>query len=248
MEKTCVVIPCFNEEQRLACESFFIFLRKRHCSLYFVNDGSTDNTIGVLQKIKHHHPNDVQIIDLPFNVGKAEAVRQGFLKALATGKFSHIGYLDADLATPLDEIEYMLGHFNGQIKIVLGSRVLRLGAVIQRSALRHYLGRIFATIASNILDMKVYDSQCGAKLFEVNMAEVLFHKPFISKWLFDLELLYRLKLNDPEQFFNSTLEVPLRHWEEKGDSRIKITDFLTAPFELLKIKSKTPLISTQYEF
>src|SRR5690606_29745873 len=124
--------------------------------------------------------------------------------------------------------------------IVLGSRVLRLGAVIQRSALRHYLGRIFATIASNILDIKVYDSQCGAKLFEVNMAEVLFQKPFISKWLFDLELLYRLKLNSPDQFFNNTLEVPLRHWEEKGDSKIKITDFLTAPFELLKIKRNPP--------
>src|SRR5690606_37481279 len=165
------------------------------CTLYFVNDGSTDHTFEVLQNIRQKFSKEVHVIDLPKNVGKAEAVRQGFLRAFQVDHFTHIGYLDADLATHLNEIAYMLSHFNGKVKIVLGSRVLRLGAVIQRSSLRHYLGRIFATIASNVLDMKVYDSQCGAKLFEMNMAQILFQKPFISKWLFDLELLYRLKLN-----------------------------------------------------
>lgn len=239
MEKTCVVIPCYNEGERLPVEDYSIFLQNNPCTLYFVNDGSTDNTFEVLQDIRQKFSKEVHIIDLPKNVGKAEAVRQGFLKAFQVNHFTHIGYLDADLATPLEEIEYMLGHFNDRVKIVLGSRVLRLGAVIQRSAIRHYMGRIFATIASNVLGIKVYDSQCGAKLFEMNMAKILFKKPFISKWLFDLELLYRLKLINPQQFFNNTLEVPLRHWEEKGNSKIKITDFLMAPFELIKIKRKT---------
>lgn len=242
MEKTCIVIPCYNEGNRLPVKVFFAYLQNSPCSLCFVNDGSTDNTLAILESIKQKFHKQVFIVDLPDNVGKGEAVRQGVLNALGSNSFDHIGYFDADLATPLEEIEYLLSHFDDTIKIVLGSRVLRLGAVIDRSAVRHYLGRIFATLASNVLDMKVYDSQCGAKIFEVKIAQLLFQKPFISKWLFDLELLYRLKLDNSELYYNNTLEVPLRHWEEKGNSKIKIIDFVTAPFELLKIKRKTPLM------
>ncbi len=241
MKKTCVVIPCFNEGERFPLGTFKNFLQDNHCSFYFVNDGSTDNTLDVLNNLKKNFNDVVHIIDLPQNKGKGEAVRQGFLAAFKAGDFDHIGYFDADLATPLEEIEYLLRHFDENTKIVLGARVLRLGAVIERNPLRHYLGRIFATMASTVLDIKVYDSQCGAKLFEEKMAKLLFKEPFISKWLFDLELLYRLKLNNPDLFFKSTLEVPLRTWKEKGNSKIKITDFLTAPFELIKIKKKTQL-------
>lgn len=241
MKKTCIVIPCYNEGERFPVDIFQNFLRDNHCSFYFVNDGSTDNTLDILKNLKAEFDDVVNIINLAQNSGKGEAVRQGFLAAFEFGSFEHIGYFDADLATPLEEIEYLLQHFDANTKIILGARVLRLGAVIERDAMRHYLGRIFATIASTVLDMKVYDSQCGAKLFEVKMAMILFKEPFISKWLFDLELLYRLKLNNPDQFFNNTLEVPLRMWKEKGNSKIKITDFLTAPFELIKIRQKTPL-------
>lgn len=241
MEKTCIIIPCFNEGSRLELETFQLFLQTNQFTLIFVNDGSTDNTIDTLKKLKIKFFDLVHIINLPQNVGKGEAVRQGFLAAFDVGGYDYLGYLDADLATPLEEIEYLLGHFNGHTKIVLGARVLRLGAIIERDPLRHYLGRIFATLASNVLDMKVYDSQCGAKLFEEKMAQVLFREPFISKWLFDLELLYRLKLIDPDSFFNNTLEVPLRTWKEKGNTKIKITDFLSAPFDLFKIKQNTHL-------
>ena len=221
--------------------SFQNFLRTNQCTFIFVNDGSTDNTMDTLQKLKIQFFDIVHIIDLPQNVGKGEAVRQGFLAAFDMVGFNHLGYLDADLATPLEEIKYLLDHFNYNTKIVLGARVLRLGAIIERDPLRHYLGRIFATLASNVLDMKVYDSQCGAKIFEEKMAQVLFREPFISKWLFDLELLYRLKLNDPDSFFNNTLEVPLRTWIEKGNTKIKITDYLLAPIELFRIKQNTRL-------
>ncbi len=242
MEKTCVVIPCYNEGLRLPVETFERFLAKNPCSLYFVNDGSTDNTIDVLKRMKLKNPNHVQVIELSENVGKGEAIRRGFLTAFETGKFEYIGYLDADLATPLEEIEYLLKHFEKNTEIVLGARVLRLGAVIKRDPLRHYLGRVFATLANNVLDIKVYDSQCGAKIFKTNMAQMLFTAPFISKWLFDLELLYRLKMIKPEKFNEITLEIPLRTWKEKGGSKIRLSDFLNVPWLLIKIRRETPAI------
>ncbi|CAN5321952.1 hypothetical protein BH23BAC2_BH23BAC2_14340 [soil metagenome] len=240
MNKTCVVIPCFNEGGRLPVAIFENFLAQNSFTFYFVNDGSTDNTAEVLEGIKQGYPNLVKVINLPANVGKGAAVREGFLTALATNSFKYIGYFDADLATPLEEIKYLLNTFNNNIKMVLGARVLRLGAVVQRDAMRHYMGRIFATLANNVLEIKVYDSQCGAKIFESEIARILFKDPFVSKWLFDLELLYRLKLFHPKHFYLYTMETPLRTWKEKGGSKIKFLDFINAPIDLLKIKRRTP--------
>lgn len=236
MQETCIIIPCYNEGNRLPVETFTRFLAQNECSVFFVNDGSEDNTLELIIDLESKFPGKVEVIDLSSNSGKAEAVRQGFLVAFSKERFRYIGYLDADLATPLEEIEYLLKYFDRDIEVIIGSRVKRLGAVIERDLHRHYLGRIFATMASLYLDIKVYDSQCGAKIFERQVAEKLFREPFASKWLFDLELLYRLKELDAVQFEQNILEVPLRTWKEKGDSRIKLIDFFAAPFELFRIK------------
>lgn len=236
MQEICIIIPCYNEGNRLPAETYTKFLEQNECSLFFVNDGSKDNTLEVLQELESAFPTKVKVIDLNRNSGKAEAVRQGFLEAFCRDRFRYIGYLDADLATPLEEIEYLLRYFDRDIAVIIGSRVKRLGADIERDLHRHYLGRIFATMASLYLDIAVYDSQCGAKIFERQMAEELFREPFASRWLFDLELLYRLKKKGAVQFERTILEVPLRTWKEKGDSRIKLLDFISAPFELFRIK------------
>lgn len=236
MLETCIIVPCYNEENRLPMQTFTGFLEQNKCSFFFVNDGSEDSTFEVVSALELKFPQKVKVINLKRNSGKAEAVRQGFLAAISTEKFRYIGYLDADLATPLEEIEYLLNYFNLHIEVVIGARVKRLGAVIERNPHRHYLGRIFATMASVYLDMQVYDSQCGAKIFKRQVAEKLFREPFATKWLFDLELLYRLKKLDAVQFDQNVLEVPLRTWKEKGDSRIKVIDCFTAPFDLFRIK------------
>ncbi len=239
MQKTCIVVPCYNEGDRLAVPSYLEFLKSSPHTICFVNDGSTDNTLEVVNSIKRINPGQVQIIDLTKNSGKAEAVRQGVFAALDNAEYECVGYFDADLATPLKEVDFLLSHLKDEIEVVIGSRVKRLGSNIKRYAFRHYLGRIFATMASVTLDLEVYDSQCGAKIFRKETAKKLFSKPFESKWLFDLELLYRLKNNHPENFNEVILEVPLRTWQEQGDTRIRLQDFITAPFELLKIKKNT---------
>lgn len=239
MQKTCIIVPCYNEGNRLCAPSFREFLNNRPHSVCFVNDGSNDNTLDVAYSIKKDFPGKVHVIDLPKNYGKGAAVRQGFLAAIESGGYEFIGYIDADLATPLQEIDFLLSHFDTKIEVVIGSRVKRLGSEITRYPLRHYLGRVFATMASVTLDLAVYDSQCGAKIFRKETAKFLFSKPFESKWLFDLEILYRLKHTHKENFNAIILEVPLRTWQEKGNSKIKVLDFITAPFELVKIKNNT---------
>lgn len=238
MQNTCLIIPCYNEGKRLPFEDFNTFLKQNEISFFFVNDGSKDNTKILLEDLKKKFPQKVEVINLNENLGKGEAVRQGFLAAFSTHKFKFIGFVDADLATPLEEIPYLLRYFEPGIKIVMGSRVKRLGATIERNPIRHYFGRIFATMANNYLDIKVYDSQCGAKIFDSLLAKELFSKPMESKWLFDLELLYRFKKQNPLGFYESVVEIPLRSWCEKGNSKIKIKDFVAAPFELIKIKTE----------
>ncbi|CAM4152780.1 glycosyltransferase [Gillisia hiemivivida] len=238
MSKICIIIPCFNEEERINLKIFSEYIESNSHNFYFINDGSFDNTLDILEELKKLHPDKVKVIDLSMNYGKAEAVRQGILKAAEFPGFDYIGYLDADLATPLQEIDYLTANFSYGYKFIMGSRVKRLGATIERDLTRHYMGRIFATVASIVLKLKPYDSQCGAKFFEVGLAQELFSSPFASKWLFDLELLFRYKSKNKEDYKKYILEVPLRLWKEKEGSKIKLVDFFIAPLDLIKIRSR----------
>lgn len=237
-----IVVPCYNEEKRLALEAFLSFCNQtsnQSISFLFVNDGSRDKTIEALSTLKKSLPNNVQVLDLKNNVGKAEAIRKGMLQ-INQKNYSFIGYFDADLATPLEELDNLIAHTKKQNSpyLVMGSRVKLLGSTeIKRKLRRHYIGRIFATVVSNMLKLPVYDTQCGAKLIKSDIVESLFEKPFLSKWLFDVELLFRLKQNYPD-FENRIVEVPLKKWEDKDGSKIGLTYFLRAPFDLLKIYFK----------
>jgi glycosyltransferase involved in cell wall biosynthesis len=134
--------------------------------LLFVDDGSTDRTPDLLRELRNRLGGRAAVHTLPRNRGKAEAVRQGTFRAFQRGPV-FAGYWDADLATPLKELSTFLDamHARPQLLIALGSRVKMLGRSIERRSVRHYGGRLFATLASITLRVPVYDTQCGAKLF-----------------------------------------------------------------------------------
>lgn len=240
MQKICVIIPCYNEENRLDIKALKDFIRNHPWICFLgVNDGSQDRTLNILQNLHHEFKDQFRYFDLPKNAGKAEAVRQGILQAHQTETFDYIGYWDADFSTPLAEIDHFVAFSGGHLHhaFILGSRISRLGSRINRKLYRHYLGRIFSTATSFILKLHVYDTQCGAKLISAKEIDNLFSQPFISKWFFDVELLARLKKQyGHEKTAEITLEVPLLEWNEIGGSKLKWMDFIKVPLEILKIK------------
>jgi glycosyltransferase involved in cell wall biosynthesis len=254
MQKTAIVIPCYNESKRLKVDEFKNYLSETNSvSFIFVNDGSTDNTLEIINQLGKIAPRQVLCKSLEKNRGKAEAVRQGFLMAFKLG-FRNIGYWDADLSTPLYSIDKLCEFLKeDKITIVMGSRVRLLGRKIKRRGIRHYLGRIFATFASLSLGLHVYDTQCGAKIFENNSElKKVFEHPFLVKWIFDVEILAKFKairqIRSSNSLENTTLEYPLDEWTEIRGSKIKFIDFFIAAIELAKIYLvlNFPLIKKKY--
>lgn len=241
VRKTAIVVPCYNEEKRLKTSEFLEFAsRERDIFFIFVNDGSTDATGRVLKELAKADPG-CAFIELAKNAGKAEAVRQGFLKAFELG-YEYVGFWDADLATPLECIPEFVSIIDSGKDVVLGSRVKLLGRRIQRRAGRHYLGRVFATLVSILLKLPVYDTQCGAKLFRrTSSLEAAMSRPFRVKWTFDVELLGRLSMleeaSNRAACQDAWVEFPLPSWEEVRGSKVKPADFMRSGLELLRLMS-----------
>lgn len=241
-DENIVVVPCFNEAKRLDPTAFGEFLyRTTDVTLVFVDDGSTDDTPLVLEQLRQRYPKRVCMLRLTSNVGKAEAVRRGMRAALRRQPFT-VGYWDADLATPLDAIPRFcqLLRARPELLLVMGSRVALLGRQIRRSGLRHMMGRAFATAASLVLGIPVYDTQCGAKLFRVTpLTSELLMRPFCSRWIFDVEILARLVADAPNERGLSAREMiyeyPLEQWRDVSGSRLTPLDFLIAGVDLAAI-------------
>ena len=243
MREVCLIVPCYNEEQRLRRDTFLEFLRERpHAHLCFVDDGSSDGTLKAVEALSAEGGARILVHKLAKNSGKAEAVRQGVLHAASLGRFAFLGYWDADLSTPLSQLDLLLAALEADpVRVVaLGSRVKRLGSDIDRRATRHYLGRVFSTMASQLFELPVYDSQCGAKLFRTEVAGPLFGEPFVTKWLFDVELLVRLRRHlGPKAFLAASIEVPLTAWKEMGGSKLRLSHMVRVPLDLLRIRSRS---------
>ena len=239
MSDVCLVVPCFNEAARLNVADFLAHLdASPRSSFCFVNDGSTDQTAAALKDLASRDRERILVLSLARNAGKAEAVRQGVLHVAQLPRFEVAGYWDADLATPLSELARMLETLDQSpgCQLVLGSRWRHLGSNIERRAWRHAVGRVFSTAASLVLDMTVYDSQCGAKIFRTALAAVLFEEPFITRWLFDVELLARLRQHHPHASMHTVaIESPLRQWRDVSGSQLRLLQMATVPAGLLAI-------------
>lgn len=237
----CIVIPCYNEEERLPIEQIKnVLLKDADLELCLVNDGSSDGTGELLKNIALEHPTRIKTLELVKNSGKAEAVRLGMLKMADESDAEYIGYFDADLATPLEEARKLIERVPSDSKVVMvaGSRVKLLGSTdIQRLWYRHYFGRVFATTVSKMLGLPVYDTQCGAKLFKKEAVKTLFEEPFISKWVFDVELFYRCLIQyGRKEASERIFELNVSQWHEIGGSKIEAGFILKVPLELWRIK------------
>ncbi len=237
--KYAIVVPCYNEEKRFPYKEFLAFANSQpEVILCFVNDGSKDKTLAVLKSIQLECPRNICVFNMPQNGGKSEAVRQGMLYVYKNFPVSLLGFLDADLATLPDEWLQMAKYKEQYPKFgaVVGSRIQRLGANINRDDNRSLLSSIVKTFIRKILKTNFQDTQCGAKIFNRNLVPFLFNESFMTPWLFDVEIFLRLQ----KKFGKTTLqkgvlEYPLMHWTEVGDSRLKLKDSIKIPMQLTKL-------------
>jgi glycosyltransferase involved in cell wall biosynthesis len=242
VSQAIIIIPCYNEALRLDVAKFKEFSREHpHQRFLFVNDGSTDGTWELLDDLRRFDHEHFAIRNLPENVGKSEAVRQGLLQAFETDP-DYVGYWDADLSTPLDAILAFCSVLDSRrdIEMVFGARVSLLGRSVKRDLLRHYLGRVFATAASVALGIGFYDTQCGAKVFRATHEILsLFQSPFSTHWIFDVEIIARLvavrRATDRPRVGEVVYEFPLHEWRDVAGSKVRPSDFVKAFFELAAI-------------
>ncbi len=221
----CIIVPCYNEGNRLPLARYKVFLNQdKSTHLLFVNDGSKDNTQGVLNDLSAEFQNQVSVLALEHNQGKAGAVRAGMQLSKQKNKYQHLAFLDADLSTSLEECVELGQRLNGETKFVFGSRILKTDNQIERKWYRFLIGRVIATVISKMLGISVYDTQCGCKIIDQKLIPTAFDAPFSSRWLFDVEIFFRL-INSlgKKEMVKQVQEVPLDQWIDTEDSRVKFS-------------------------
>jgi len=246
MKMIAIIVPCFNEEKRMDISRWqTIVNRFAGCHWVFVNDGSSDNTSLLINKLTGQN---VYQLDLPTNHGKGNAIRAGLLyiinpsplTLIAELDFSRIGYIDSDGAFDTLDIELLLTAAEEKIElvpaynVVIGSRVKLAGRQIERKRARHYLGRLISTFVCQGWEEAPYDTQSGFKIFGLDSSfREAVKTPFRTSWFFDIELLLRLDASDSLRIW----EVPLMKWEDIGESSIKVSKYLSICRQIITIRS-----------
>ncbi|WP_298553448.1 response regulator [uncultured Algibacter sp.] len=229
LQKRCVgvVIPCYNEEERLLSKEFIDFVDSNlGYHLCFVNDGSTDKTLEVLNNLKKDRETNISVYNCEKNGGKAEAVRQGVLHLAKDPQLDYIGYLDADLSTDFRDFDDLVKTIEtSDFKIVSGSRMSRMGADITKESARKIISKTINLIIRTILGMPFNDTQCGAKIMDKDIVKHMFNDKFISAWIFDVEIFIRMRKHyGKKKAISYICEQPLKRWIHADGSKLSMKD------------------------
>ncbi len=222
-----VIVPAYNEEEILGnnLQKISSFLKKgfKKYEIIVVADGSTDRTIEIAKSFP-----DTNIIVLANkkNRGKGFSVRKGMLHA----KNELAIFTDADLSTPIEELDNFMQHIE-EYDVIIGSRKTAGSKIEKKQAfLRRIIGGL-STFFVGFLGTKGFkDTQCGFKLFK-NCAKQLFSKQKTKRWMFDVEILLiagkkGLKI----------LEIPVI-WRNREESKVDpVLDSIRSFFDLLRIR------------
>ena len=233
-----IVIPCYNEAKRFKLSAFESFLDSHpKVGIVFVDDGSTDTTSKLLGSFKTLFKSQVELISRSQNHGKAFSVKEGIGFLVNNGNTNKIAYIDADLAVSLEECVAISHQMTDKIKCVFGSRINTVDNQINRKTYRFLIGRFVAYIISKMLQISIYDTQCGCKIFTSDIAALTFKKPFISKWLFDVEIFFRLIVAfGRKETITIIKEIPVKKWVDTPDSRVSLTYAFKLWIDLIKIQ------------
>ena len=217
-----LVVPMFNEQDRFAPKYWLEVAQATALDLHFVDDGSSDRTPEILDDFVRTH--GFTVTHLVSNVGKANALREGFLQTLSKSTITPIGFVDADAVFTPDDIE-KLNSLMSQKELrsfdaFFSSRVALSGRTIHRRGFRHYIGRAIATLLSTSYSPMPYDSQSGLKFFRRSdtLVQVL-QSPFDTRWFFEMELLIRWRHETGHPM--AVWEEPVHSWFDAPGSKIR---------------------------
>lgn len=219
-----IIVPVYNEESRI--KPFLSELKqfaKPRWEIIFVDDGSVDGTLSILKKFKIANK---KIISYKKNKGKGFAVKKGVMAA--DGKY--IIFIDADGSIHPSQISLMLEYLP-KYEVVVGTRASDESKV-KAPFIRKALGSIFNAYVNILYNTKIKDNLCGFKGFRRSAAKRLFRSLLSERWIFDVELFYKIR---KEKI--SLYEMPIR-WVHKRDSKMSMIDPLRIAYELLKLRAR----------
>ena len=218
MQKIAIIIPCYNEANRLNYQNIEQLLLQSDMDIFFANDGSKDNTVEVIYSIISKHEARCQLIDFKENSGKANTIYKAINQINQQDKYDFIGYFDADFSTPANEIIRLVAELHkAKCEFLIGSRILLLNSGIKRKYHRHIIGRIIITLINLKFKLGIYDTQCGSKLFSKTIIPKAFDKPFYTSWLFDVEIFIRLQ---KQNLLKYGIETPIYNWKDVDGSKL----------------------------
>lgn len=236
MRRLAVVIPCYNEEKRLKKSSILKLINHtEQIDVYLSNDGSTDNTANLMIDIAQES-DAIKVLNYDKNEGKAKTIFKSFVSLKNRNEYTHFGYLDADFSTESEDyLELYQELLNSDKKYIFGSRIATLNSKIDRKLHRHLIGRGVITFINIFFKFKIYDTQCGAKIFDRQVLEVITRSEFVTNWLFDIEIFIRLT-NDNLLF--EGIEYPLKKWKDINGSKIRKRDSFFIGRDIFKLIRK----------
>ncbi len=230
--KISVIIPAYNEEKRIEKTIIFIisYLTQKFGNEYeiiIIDDQSQDKTGEIVNKLSKKN-NRIKIFTNEKRYGKGYSVRKGML--LAEGDY--LLFSDADLSTPIEELNKLLSWLEKGYEVAIGSRSLKESQVIVHQPFyREIMGKIFNKLVKLFCLPDFIDTQCGFKLFKKEAAKKIFPLSRINRFAFDVEILYLAKKNNYK-----IKEVPIR-WINSPASRVNpVSDSLKMLVDLLKIR------------
>ncbi|MFI5282401.1 MAG: dolichyl-phosphate beta-glucosyltransferase [Candidatus Dormibacterales bacterium] len=193
--KLSIVIPCFNEEQRLprTLDRIEGYLEARHASyeLVLVDDGSRDGTRMIMEAAAERNPR-VRVEGLPQNRGKGRALALG----VSVTRGEEILVTDADLSTPIEELEKLRAALEGGAGVAIASRAVKGSRVeIAQPFYRVLMGKVFNLIVQLVLLPGIWDTQCGFKLFRADVGRQAFAALSTNGFGYDPEVLYYARRN-----------------------------------------------------
>jgi len=230
-DSVSIVIPCFNEERRLPAtiEAIHGFFHRRgtQFELIIVDDGSVDDTSKLVNDVTQTLTG-ITLIRHEKNTGKGFAVKAGVLRSLG----SAVLICDADLSTPIDEIDRLLPLLDEGCDIVIGSRRMRDSNIVMKQPwYRQVMGKIYNMLVNSVLALGFRDTQCGFKLFKGDVARSLFAKSRINGFSFDAEILFMAKRQGLK-----VREMPVSWSDSRGSKISVLTDPLKMMGEVFKVR------------